>query len=201
MDRSLKTRDVPDRGEFVKTQVRYEARAVFRQNRHWAGDDSSVALLRMGSLLLAVYRVVLPLVGNKDAAIKLLRTAVAASGKNLVHPTLFLLFGISPFAPRKAFEKIAANLKKRIERVFGSHFLVEQVVNDGERSFIHVKRCFFYDFFAANGVPELTRVFCAWDNLWADELKKPKYEVGFDRPTTLGYGGDVCRFHLRKTGQ
>ena len=80
----------------------------------------------------------------------------------------------------------------------GSTIRYVQDVQDAERSFTNIHRCFYNDFFRANGAPEVTPIFCAMDYLWAEELEKPQYGVRFERPTTLARGDDMCRFQFTK---
>ena len=48
-----------------------------------------------------------------------------------------------------------------------------------------IQRCFFNDFLRGNQAPELIPVFCACDNIWADEIKKEKHGVTFQRASLL----------------
>ena len=54
------------------------------------------------------------------------------------------------------------------------------------------------NFFARNGAPELTRVLCAMDMVWADEMNAGPYNVVFQRPSMMSAGGDKCRFQFRR---
>ena len=55
-----------------------------------------------------------------------------------------------------------------------------------------IQRCFFNDFLRGNQVPELIPVLCACDNIWADEIKKEKHGVTFQRPSLLSLGDDAA---------
>ena len=79
--------------------------------------------------------------------------------------------------------------------MYGAAFRYEQAVQDNTRSFIHIHTCFFYAFLNENGAPELNGLFCALDNLWAEELEN-HYGVYFRRPETLERGGAMCRFQF-----
>lgn len=61
-----------------------------------------------------------------------------------------------------------------------------------------IQRCFFNDFLRGNQAPELILVFCACDNIWADEIKKEKYGVTFQCPCLLSLGDDACRFQFKR---
>ena len=61
-----------------------------------------------------------------------------------------------------------------------------------------IQRCFFNDFLRGNQAPELIPVFCACDNIWADEIKKEKHGVTFQRPSPLSLGDDACRLQIER---
>ena len=61
-----------------------------------------------------------------------------------------------------------------------------------------IQRFFFNDFLRDNQVPELIPVLCACDNIWADEIKKEKHGVTFQRPSLLSLGDDACRLQIER---
>ena len=122
---------------------------------------------------------------------------MAAAMKDRI--TLADRFGISEDVPEEAFTQIAANFKKRGEEQYGKGWTYVQDVQDERHSFINIEKCFFNDFFCANGVPEMTLICCTTDSLWIDELEQPRYGIRFDRPTTLAQGDDMCRFQFTKS--
>ena len=186
----------------VRQEIEEQQRSIYEGNKGWIMDRASKSHLMLTSLVLATYRILLPLVESREAAIDNIRYAFAARAKGSVRLGLymFLRMGISPLAPGKAFDQISKSFRRRGERAMGGSFIYVQDVQDGERSFVNIRRCFFNDFFRAEGAPELTGIFCSMDDLWAEELKKKKYGVRFERPTTLALGGDMCRFQFTKRG-
>jgi len=71
--------------------------------------------------------------------------------------------------------------------------------SDGQSYFIiTTTKWFYHDFFIANDIPELTRVFCSGDKSWFEEISPEKHGFQFERPTTLGYGGTECSFQFRR---
>ena len=74
-------------------------------------------------------------------------------------------------------------------------------VRDDSRTFVNIERCLFNEFFRRNGAPEVIPILCALDNIWADELARPRYGVRFERPTTLARGDDACRFQFSKAAK
>jgi hypothetical protein len=166
-----------------------EARGIDHPSREW---------LLLSSIILAAYQELRSLVGNAQAVLSILRNAMTVPFAEHLAAYIADRFGISRDAPEEAFTRIAENFKARGEERFGQAYTYVQEVQDDGRSFINIQKCFFNDFFRANGMPEVTSIFCAMDNLWAEELEKPCYGVRFERPTTLAQGGDMCRFQFSK---
>lgn len=81
----------------------------------------------------------------------------------------------------------------------GQGFRYVGYVRDDGRVFVNIERCSFNEFFRRNGAPELTAVMCAFDTVRAEELSNPEYGLRFERPTTLGWGDDLCRFQFTNT--
>ena len=185
--------------EEIETAVRDRMTKLTEQNEARMIDAPSRQWLLLASMILAAYRELLPLVGDEQAGLSILRNAMAAPFKERLTGYIADRFGISQDAPEEAFNRITENFKARGEERFGKAYTYVQEVEDEGRSFVNIQKCFFDDFFRANGMPELTPIFCAMDNLWAEELEKPKYGVRFERPTTLARGDDMCRFQFTKT--
>ena len=184
--------------EEIETAVRDRMTKLTEQNEARMIDAPSRQWLLLASMILAAYRELLPLVGDEQAGFSILRNAMAAPFKERLTGYIADRFGISQDTPEEAFNRIAENFKARGEERFGKAYTYVQEVQDDGRSFINIQKCFFNDFFRANGMPEVTPIFCAMDNLWAEELEKPCYGVRFERPTTLAQGGDMCRFQFSK---
>lgn len=91
---------------------------------------------------------------------------------------------------------IAASLA---ESYFGATFGFEVERDDTDAYLQGITRCFYHDFFVTNGTPELTPAFCASDGSWIGGIDSECHGVRFERPTTLGWGHDRCRFHFYRT--
>lgn len=57
---------------------------------------------------------------------------------------------------------------------------------------VTMKKCLWHTACLENGCAELCRMFCDVDDVTYGGLKK----LGFERTTTLGYGGECCDFHF-----
>lgn len=184
--------------EEIETAVRHRMTKLTEQNEARMIDLPSRQWLLLASMILATYRELLPLIGEENTALSILHNAMVAPFREHLTGYIADRFGISQDAPEEAFKRIAENFKARGEQHFGKAYIYVQEVQDEGRSFVNIQKCFFDDFFRANGMPEVTPIFCAMDNLWAEELEKPQYGVRFERPTTLARGDDMCRFQFTK---
>ncbi|HSW13568.1 MAG TPA: L-2-amino-thiazoline-4-carboxylic acid hydrolase [Solimonas sp.] len=160
------------------------------------GDPSRRWLVFSWAVLLA-YRALKPFLGQQKA-ILLLQAVLSGRFRKQTQTYMDTRFGISQERPEEAFERISQNYKTRGESVFGSRFTYVQAVQDQRRSHTHITGCLFNDFFRAHGAPEVTRLFCALDTVWVEELHQPRYKARFERPTTLAAGDDACRFQFSR---
>jgi hypothetical protein len=188
----------PDRVAAILQEIEATARPIHAANRHRIVDEPSAHHLTLTSLMLASYRVLLPILSEGDEIFALLRTVLAEPLQQDMPAYLTRRFGIDPHRPEAAFAAVATHFKARGEQLFGQAFVYEQDVHTVQASFVNIRRCFFNDFFTANGAPELTPLFCYMDTLWAATLHQGSYNVAFNRPTTLAAGGDRCRFQFTK---
>ena len=166
--------------------------------RPWEGrGDATPRWRRISWIILIAYRTLKPLLGS-ERSIALIHRRLEQRFKKDLPGYVAHRFGITPDAPQSAFDRIAENYLPLGQQLFGSGFNYVQAVQDTDRSFTHINKCFFNDFFRQHGAPELTSIFCALDSLWIGELHQPKYRVRFERPTTLARGDDACRFQFTR---
>jgi hypothetical protein len=182
----------------LERDVRQRVSSLVGQNAHLALDAPTGQWLLRASIVLAVYQVLEPLAGSAPV-ISILRDAMIEPFREKMSGYLLNRFGISQDAPAEAFTRIAENFKARGEERFGKAFVYVQDVQDADHTFTNIHRCFFNDFFRANGAPEVTSIFCALDNVWVDSLHETRYGVRFERPTNLAQGADACRFQFSRT--
>jgi hypothetical protein len=189
--------DVGRSPEELERAVRQRVSDLIAQNEHMVQDPPSRQWLLRTSIVLAVYRVLEPLARGADV-ISIISDAMTEPFRKKMAEYLLDRFGISQQAPAEAFDRIAENFKSRGEERFGKAFVYVKDVQDADRTFTDIHRCFFNDFFRANGAPEAARIFCAVDSVWVDALHEARYGVGFERPTTLAQGADACRFQFSR---
>jgi hypothetical protein len=188
-----------ERWQAAQGSVQLDASRIAEENAQLAEDLAAVRWIGLSSVLLATYRFLRSSLGNEKRILTILREALVAPLQEQITSYIEARFGICEEAPQEAFRRVSQNFKSRGEVSFGRSFRYLDDVRDDRRTFVNIERCLFEKFFRHNGAPEVTPILCALDNVWADELNKPRYGVRFERPTTLAKGDDVCRFQFTKT--
>lgn len=172
--------------------VQHQMRALVVADAHLITDAPSQGHLLVCALVHALYERLNAKGMTPSQAVGALTTAFQQPGglsiKLIMRLALF-------FAPSKrAFVEKGARDKARTQ--YGEQFQFEE--ESDEKCFVSVvKRCAYFDYFQRHQLQHLTAIFCAWDALWIDALERDKSSgVLFNRPTTLGWGGDCCRFEF-----
>jgi hypothetical protein len=191
----------PNRAATLLQEIETTAQPIYTANQHRIVDEPSAHHLTLTALILASYRVLAPILSTRDEILALLRATLAEPLQRDMSAYLTRRFNIDPDRPEGAFAEVAAHFKARGEQLFGQAFVYEQEVQTAQASFVNIRRCFFNDFFTANGAPELTPLFCYMDTLWAEALHQGGHNVTFHRPTTLAAGDDRCRFQFSRAGE
>lgn len=186
---------LPEGSGLFDTTIEAETSALIESNHHLAVDPAADNLIAYTSFILASYRVLITTGIASDQSREILGRIMIRIAQERLKDHMGNRFGLSPVQKKGAFETVAANFKPFGEKMYGAAFRYEQEVRDNARIFVNIRTCLFHDFLLANGAPELNRLFCNLDNLWAEALEKD-YGVFFTRPTTLADGGDMCRFRF-----
>ena len=147
----------------IEAAVSARARSLLEQNAHRASDPPTQQWLTTSSLVLAAFQELESLASTTEV-LSILRDALTAPFKERVSQYLVARFGISSDAPDEDFARVSENFKRRGEERFGKAFVYVQDVQDATHSYTNIQRCFFNDFFRANGAPQVTSVFCALDS-------------------------------------
>lgn len=161
------------------------------EGRHasWVEDEQSTFHLRFAALALAGYRALLEVLPG-DEALALVRDA-------LIEPSRpWMLSGTEQaldHAP-DPFALMTGISKEKEADFYGRTFAFERPQDDEHAYLLNITRCFWYRFFAENGAPELMPAFCDFDTNWMDAVDPGRHGFRAERPTTLGYSGDTCRF-------
>lgn len=162
----------PERAETIVQDIEHTARPIRAANQSRVVDEPSKHHLELTSMLLVSYRVLVPLMQDRDTILAWLRNVLAEPLQSQMQTYLTQRFGIDPTVPAQAFDAAAENFKQRGEQRFGKAFQYEQEVQTPEQSFVHIRRCFFNDFFRANGAPELTPLL--WGHVYLEKGDIPK---------------------------
>ena len=188
-----------ERWQASQVSLRSDASRIAEENSQLAQDSAAMRWIGISSLLLATYRSLRSFLGDGKRTLTILRETLTGPLRRQITSYLEARFGIFPDAPEEAFHRVSQNFKSRGEARFGQSFRYVDDVRDERRAFVNIETCLFNEFFRQNGAPEVTSILSALDNVWADELSKPRYGVRFERPTTLARGDDACRFQFTKT--
>jgi len=174
------------------SDARRGAVALELEHAAWSTDAPSGRNLRYGCAVLAAYQTLRPWLSS-EAAVALLQAAFLKSGAPVREKTrAFLDRSADPFG------ELVAISKRRESEAFGSSFVFERERDDDEAYLLNIRRCFWNDFFARAGVPELTRVLCEFDRNWFEAIEPERHGLRFERTTTLGHGGTHCPFHFHR---
>lgn len=157
-------------------------------------DRAARTHLGMTTLVLASYIILLPYIKDSESLINILEDTFRGVGQRWIKLYIHLMLKFS----RDPFQKMIQMSKKRVTNDYGKTFEFEYSGDVLNNFTITTKKCFYYDFFVSNNIPELTRVFCSADKNWYEEIKPDKHGFKFERPTTMGYGGSECPFTFTK---
>ncbi|HEY8481120.1 MAG TPA: L-2-amino-thiazoline-4-carboxylic acid hydrolase [Spirillospora sp.] len=178
----------------VMAAMRARHEELTAANRHLIVDEASVHNLRATLALVAAYEILLPRLGRDDA-VALVRAAFVEPLGETVREGTRAMLDASP----DPFRTMVASAKTREEHAFGAGFTFRHPVDDDDRYFADVHRCFYHEVLVANSASELTPVMCAFDANWIEAIDPAKHGFRFDRPTTIGLGGSHCPFHFTRT--
>ncbi len=182
----------------LKEEIDAKAAGIRAENKVPPADPQSEGLAELNSFMLAMYRVLWRATGDRLGAIDLCRHVATTAFKAGVMNHIEKRFKIDFHKPGEAFEQIAENFLQGGREVFGQKFIYQQETLTDDLNSVLIQRCYFNDYLRAYDAPELIPVFCACDNIWADEINKEKYGVTFHRPSLLSLGDDACRFQFRR---
>lgn len=173
----------------LERTIRAEQAEIEEWHADWIEDEQSRFHMRFAALALAGYRALLDLM-SKGEALGLLREALIEPSRPYVleGTRQALDHATDPFA-------LLTQISKDKEPGFyGRTFAFERSQDDGHAYLLNITHCFWHRFFAENRTQELMPAFCDFDTSWMDAVEPERHGFRIERPTTLGYGGDRCRF-------
>lgn len=186
----------------VVSDIEHSALRVIKTHAHRVVDDRAATHLHAAALAIATHRVLQPRLRDESRVMAMLRGAFGAGESVEADAKLpGFWFGKAAllFSPNKmaACQKMTANAAKD----FGDTFAVER--EDEEDGKIHrmtVSSCLYADVCAAEGLPQLTRIFCSLDRALFSHVDKQAHGVEFSMSEmTLADGKDSrCEFVFRQ---
>ena len=186
---------LPGLGAALMNEIDAQEKALFANSQRWLIDEPAQINVRLTCMALASYHVLRDRMNERRRPLMMIQTALIepSRGKMKMMMPLMMRFVRDPL-------KLLAGISESKEiSAYGKAFEFERETDNRQTYyFTHVRRCGYHDFFVAHGAPELTPIFCAYDDVWGDFFKTDKYGVRFDRPTTIGNGGEMCRFEFRR---
>ena len=185
----------PHERKNVLRQIDQRAADYVCNEESLATDPPSHGHLEWSSFILAAYQVLLPEFEGPDQTIE----ALAASMEK-AHATPMTLFVLERLMKSFRGDVVrAGRIFDSIMKQYGSFFRWEIKTDDRQLTFTIV-RCWYFNFFAAHGVPRLTTCACRLDGLWFNRMSPQRHGLRFNRVryTTKGYGGENCIFSIEK---
>lgn len=159
----------------------------------WVVDEQAAYNLKSGAVVLAAYRVLQDTMPPSDLLALLRRSFIEPFRAAIQSGTAQML----DHAP-DPFQALVETSKTREVYFFGKSFSFERPRDDDRAYYCDITRCLWHSFFVAEGVPELTPIFCQFDANWIDAIDPLRHGLRFVRDTTLGYGGHLCAFHFHR---
>lgn len=197
LERRLK--DVFPRGEkAIVNDVKKKTDQIKADNKGWISDPPSSFNLSLTAMVTATHQILSKSIDSEKDVLKIVRYAFFEGQQQDKAKDFFVT---TMAKSSDAFLELVAVSKAKEVGQYGEAFVFDRERNDDQFYFLNVKKCFYHDFFSAQRVPQLTPVFCDWDNVWGDELRDGRYGVVFERPETIGYGGRVCRFRFTRVSK
>ena len=178
-----------------RDQLRDRMAGHLERGKHLIADAAAAGHLELGALVLETYRALEPLV-PRDALLAAIRFAFTEPDRQDVLDATRAALDHAP----DPFATLTAISKDREANYFGRGFVFDHPQDDTHASLVNIHKCVWNDFLREQRAAELMPVFCAYDHSWIEAIDSARHGVRFERPTTLGTGGDCCRFWFIRTG-
>lgn len=180
-----------DRARRLTETVEAQSAALVAAHDDWLVDEKAASHLRVSAVVLATYRA-LDGAMSRNALLGLIREAFVEPLRATVGEATGQWLDHAP----DPFQAITDISKSRERDYFGAAFAFDRPRDDGGAYYLDIRRCLWHSFFVAEGAPELTPIFCAFDENWIEAVVPGRHGVRFARATTLGTGGPLCPFHF-----
>lgn len=167
--------------------------SIIEANSRMAADEQTRPHLRLTASVLACYQELASGGMTQDQALELVNDVFNSIGRTTLrlYAQVLLTFSRDPFLA------LTSATKQRVMSQYGKAWKF-RVVETRDYFSMTATKCFYNDFFNAKGVPQLTAVFCRWDQNWMGSINPGKHKMQFERSTTMGFGGSECPFIFRR---
>jgi len=182
-----------ERAQALTSAIQTAQAELEQRYQGWIVDAASRFHLSFMALIVAAYRALSDVMPKPDA-LTLVKRAVIEPTRDVIQASVRTALDAASDPMRVLVEAS----KQREVYFFGRTFGFERRQDDDQAYLLLVTECFYHRFAVANAAPELMTVLCQWDWIWADAISPKRHGFSFELPTTLGYGGDACRFCFRR---
>ena len=98
---------------------------------------------------------------------------------------------------KEPFREIVS-ISKEKEKEYGKTFEFYRKQDDDRAYLLEIKKCFYCNVLKTNNSHELMPIFCDFDTHWMKAIHPEKHGFRFDRPETIGTGGNTCKFYFTR---
>jgi len=167
---------------------------VLEENKGWATDKPTELNLIFTSMVLAAYKILKKYGYSNWEDVLHYCLIDRTKKKQQFFMKLYLLFD------RKPFKRIVKISKLKQIKHYGNQNFTHHIAKDTKQSYhLHIKKCFYFDFFRSHNALEVMPIFCSMDDIWGDLLSSNKHGVSFTRPQLLSKGDSHCFFKFEQT--
>ena len=175
--------------EFEKLHSRFIV--LFNEQVNYISDRQSQSHFIMCAYVLAAYLQEMNKGRDRGVVIQELVDAFKKFGARFIIWSMRLMLWLRLYNRKYIENRTFQDVKRR----YGDAFkLVEE--KKAQQYTMVISKCAYYDFFNRHQLPELTKIFCAWDNLWSDEINRRNCGIRFQRHSTLANHDENCRFEF-----
>ncbi|MGB5819557.1 MAG: L-2-amino-thiazoline-4-carboxylic acid hydrolase [Saonia sp.] len=188
---SLKEK-MPDGSLLNEKAVISRSSELVALNKDLWEDQQSYEHLHTTSLVIASYEALKKLCGVKTA-LEIIRYAFVDSLSFITRQTeQFLNASKDPFSA-------IVEISKQKEEAYGKTFSFYRKQDDDLAYLLEIKKCFYCKVLKLNKAEELMPIFCDFDTNWMMAINPEKHKFKFERPETIGTGGNICKFYFTRT--
>ena len=188
----LRAPELAENAQLIR-RIGNEIERIIVEYSHLVVDEKTRPHLRLTACVLVSYQALASGLLDPEQALKLVEDVFVSVGRTplKLYTQALLMFSKDPFI---AITNVG---KKRAIEQYGGAW--EFIFEETDTSFTMTStKCFYHDFFTAAEAQQLTRIFCSWDENWIKQIDPTRYGILFERPTTLGYGGNECQFIFKR---